>query len=500
MAGPPLRRVAGRKARRNAKKRPGKRPGGRPLSKGVPALVSGRPLLSLAMMVKNEEAFLEDALRSARDWVDEMVVVDTGSTDRTVEIARDLGATVSFFEWPGSFSAARNVTLERATGRWLLILDADERFRSARPADLRKLLKPGPNFPFEAYMLNVVNTSLAGDVISSFYSIRVFPNDDRLRYQNVVHNRFGSIDPDNPTVFATRYAGTDIVHLGYDKEVYRARKKAERSLPLIEQVVAEQPEDALYRFYLGRELHLLGRDEEAVEALEETLRLMASGAQITEGEMASDGLVQVATHTLIDAYAVVGRPLEDSIAAAERALALFPTHPDIWFDLAQVYLRHERPAAGAEAMVRAIAHASDPAVMEGQAKLPHRLWDAWERLGHARWALQQFPEAYEAFLAALGTKPEDTEGWPLMLNCLCGLALELGDDPRLPQLLGMLLTRDDTSLGMFYFAVERLLRTQGADAARAMFTEGRSVQPRVGRDAEGVGLAAKLGIATGEAP
>ena len=69
------------------------------------------PFLSLAMMVKNEEHFLEDALLSVKDWVDEMIVMDTGSTDRTVEIAKDLGAKVSFFPWPNDFSLGTFSTL-----------------------------------------------------------------------------------------------------------------------------------------------------------------------------------------------------------------------------------------------------------------------------------------------------------------------------------------------------------------------------------------------------
>lgn len=84
------------------------------------------PRLSLAMIVKNEEACLAHSLESVRDLVDEMVVLDTGSTDRTVEIARAFGAAVHAFSWIGDFSAARNAALQHCTGDWILVLDADE--------------------------------------------------------------------------------------------------------------------------------------------------------------------------------------------------------------------------------------------------------------------------------------------------------------------------------------------------------------------------------------
>ena len=98
-------------------------------------------------------------------------------------------------------------------------------------------------------MLNVINTRLDGSPISSFFSVRLFPNDRRLGYSGRVHNQFGALG-DNPTkVEATRYLGLEIVHLGYDPQLYEARKKAARSLPLIEATVREEPHNHQQRFY-----------------------------------------------------------------------------------------------------------------------------------------------------------------------------------------------------------------------------------------------------------
>ena len=127
-----------------------------------------RTTLSLAMMVKDEERYLEDALLSAKDWVDEMIVVDTGSTDRTVEIAKDCGAIVSHFEWPNDFSKARNETIKRSNGDWVVILDADERFRGDHPQRVRDLLKPTSAWPYQAFMLNIVNQRLDGSTTHTF--------------------------------------------------------------------------------------------------------------------------------------------------------------------------------------------------------------------------------------------------------------------------------------------------------------------------------------------
>src|SRR5213592_4364106 len=88
-----------------------------------------RPLLTAAMIARDEERHLPDCLASLTDVVDEVVLVDTGSVDSTVEIARAHGATVLHHVWRDDFSAPRNLGLDNARGRWILYIDADERLR-----------------------------------------------------------------------------------------------------------------------------------------------------------------------------------------------------------------------------------------------------------------------------------------------------------------------------------------------------------------------------------
>src|SRR5687767_11282614 len=106
--------------------------------------VPDRPFLSLSMIVKNEEAALDACLRSARALCDELVVVDTGSTDRTVEIAERHGARVLHFAWCDDFAAARNFALDHTNGEWVLHLDADETAIEAAPGALRAELAAQP--------------------------------------------------------------------------------------------------------------------------------------------------------------------------------------------------------------------------------------------------------------------------------------------------------------------------------------------------------------------
>ncbi len=443
-----------------------------------------KPLLSLAMMVRDEEEFLEPALLSARDWVDEMVVVDTGSTDRTVEIAQDLGARVEYFPWCDSFSKARMATLEHSRGEWVAILDADERFRGQQPGNIRKHLKPGPRWPFEALMVNVLNVRLDGSPMSSFFSIRFFPNQpDKLGYGGRVHNRFGPL-VEGVTVEATRYLGLEVVHLGYDPEVYVARKKAERSLPLIERTVAETPDDLQYRFYLGREYYLLGRIDEAIEHLD-----FAWGRLVERGGRSP---LQETVTILCKALEVADR-FDRAFEVAEATLPFYPGHPDLLFARARAFAHRENHPAVVEDCAAALQGLRQR-VIEGQIELSHHPWQAEELLANALFKLQRYAEAYQLYLQVLPLKPAAEEGWPVLLNSICALAIEFADRDRVPALLERLLAHPSAPLGMFFFEVQRQAREIGPDAARAFLTDGRERCARLAADPEYAAIANELGI------
>jgi tetratricopeptide (TPR) repeat protein len=449
----------------------------------APAVLSTpAPLLSLCMMVKDEEALLEAALLSVRDWVDEMVVVDTGSTDRTVEIARDLGATLHFYAWPNSFAQARNETLRRATGQWCLVLDADERVRGAHPERVRDLLVPTAQHPFDVYMLRVLNMTRAGAPLSDFFSVRIFPNDRRLGYSGRVHNRFGVMEPGTASLNATRVSGLHIAHLGYDPALYEARNKTERSLPLIELSVQEAPDDLRMRFYLGREYLQAGRPAEGIPHLERAV----------EGLLSAPGRrpLPEAADTLMRAYLADGARHSDMLAVGARVLGRFDDEPDIWYGVGQAALSLGDARMAATALEKTLEHVD--ADRDGLVRTRHLKWQVQQLLGHARWDLQDFPGAYAAFTAALVDKPADSAGWPQLLHHLCALAIELGHAGALPALLERLVRHPAAPLGMLFFEVERRRGQLGPAAARALLEQAVAWDPRVRDDAEYGAVAARL--------
>ena len=163
-----------------------------------------RPSLSLCMIVKNEEGRLSRCLMSAIPVVDEIVIVDTGSTDRTKEIAKTFGAKVYDFEWTDDFSEARNLSLAKATGNWIFVLDADETISPLDYDRLTKIVKNNADNPM-AYSITTRNYVKPTYVVgwtcndgqyaneeggTGWYpsaKVRLFTNDSRIQFENPVH-------------------------------------------------------------------------------------------------------------------------------------------------------------------------------------------------------------------------------------------------------------------------------------------------------------------------
>lgn len=159
-------------------------------------------MLSLCMIVKNEEEYLGRALTCVRDIVNEMVVVDTGSTDGTMDIAKEFGARVFKYEWNNDFSAAKNYAISKASGDWILSLDADEIIAKRDLQEIVKLIEINHSFGYKLIQRNYTNkTNITGwmpnpmdyqegNGYAGYFPsplVRLFRNDNRIRFQGLIH-------------------------------------------------------------------------------------------------------------------------------------------------------------------------------------------------------------------------------------------------------------------------------------------------------------------------
>ncbi len=194
-----------------------------------------KPVLSLCMIVKNERENLPRCLASAQPYVDEIVVVDTGSQDGTPEIAIQFGAKVYYFEWCDDFAAARNYSLSQASGDWILVLDADEELVVNSETFLEQIIgKP------EFFTFSLIRTE-ANDQegMTPLHTIRLFRNIPEIKYVNRFHEQLiyqGEVISDQ---LVGQLESLRILHYGYLKEQVQ-QKNINRNIPILERTRQEE--------------------------------------------------------------------------------------------------------------------------------------------------------------------------------------------------------------------------------------------------------------------
>lgn len=220
--------------------------------------------LSLCMIVKDEEKFLPQCLESVRGIVDEMVIVDTGSRDRTVEIAEARGAQVHTFAWTDDFSEARNEALKHCTGDWVLWLDADEALEPSSVGPLREaMVRP----QFGSFLMQVVNFMSEGSTNDVFthHPCRLFRRIPGARFSGKIHEQvLPSIA--EAGMLSANLAGARILHYGYAAGTMDEKKKLDRTMRLVEAELDADPDSPFHQFNLGNTLYVRGDYERAVEA------------------------------------------------------------------------------------------------------------------------------------------------------------------------------------------------------------------------------------------
>ncbi len=283
------------------------------------------------MIVKDEERFLAQCLRSAADVVDEIIIADTGSTDRTIVIAKSFRATVIERAWRNDFSWARNESIAQATKRWIMFLDADEELTPDSKAAVRQL-RDAPAYR-EALWVRCFNESddYSGTGAMSHALIRIFPNDDRIRFRGLIHE-FPTLDNDNNGLQG-RVAPISIVHHGYLKDVVVSRNKADRNYAIVKAATEAEPHDPFHWFNLGSTAFLLKDFEAARDALEEMRRI--NGANLR-------GFIPNGLALLAEVYCDKLHDAGKGEEIARECIAVSPRYANAHFQLGKALVAQRR--------------------------------------------------------------------------------------------------------------------------------------------------------------
>jgi glycosyltransferase involved in cell wall biosynthesis len=368
--------------------------------------------VSLCMIVKNEEENIAECLDSVADIVDEIIVADTGSADATDEIAERFGAKVYAAPWNDSFSEARNFSLSKASGDWILIMDADDRLEPADREALRELAERAPAdtdiFCCRTLCYSGETPDLCGALVN--WNIRLIRNGRGYRYTGRIHEQ---LRPAPECAGTGRVCAAEVrfSHYGYLRREMEKKEKHRRNIALLEKELADAPDSAFYRFNLGNEYLAQGNAEKAMEFYRLSFRNFDPGGSFgpmlfTRAVVCCDRLRRFSE-------------LEHTVALGLRC---YPDHTDLEFLRAGSLQRRKKWAAAIRSYRKCIRMGeSERGGLAGVGTFrPHlelaclyaRLGDTDSALRHCRKALRLYPLYRDALglmadlLLQRGTEPQ----------------------------------------------------------------------------------------------
>ena len=229
--------------------------------------------ISACYIVKNEENNLKRSIDSLINAVDEIILVDTGSTDRTIEIAEGYNAKILNYVWNDDFSTPRNLAIDNSNGDWIIFLDADEFF--VKPEKLEKSIKKFLNY--EAIIIPRFDIDTNEEIINRGWNLRIFKNVNYLRYRGLIHENITNII-DGKLKYVFSDDDLAMYHTGYSSQIIES--KLLRNLEIINreiEMIGHQPQHdiALADCYAG-----LGNSE---KALLHALKALNSDVDIING-------------------------------------------------------------------------------------------------------------------------------------------------------------------------------------------------------------------------
>lgn len=309
--------------------------------------------ISACYIVKNEAKNLAKSIKSLKNQVNEIVVVDTGSTDNTIVVARKLGAKVYSFPWQNDFSKARNFALSKAKGDWLILLDADEYFTAKTAGNIRQIIRQAQQV--DAILIQMVNYDVdKAEIQDYFYQLRIVRNQQGLHYEGKIHEELKLSDSKTMKFLRIPPEILKIYHTGYASSV--SMQKLERNLKLLQQAVDNgQSEADLARYFCDCYLGLGDMEKCTYYGW---LNVKQGRRSVNFGSRC---------HRVLMAY-YGGRNDVESIfkrrQLAEISVEQYPEVPDFWAEYSECFYQAGEYAQAIAAMKKALQLMQDYQGME----------------------------------------------------------------------------------------------------------------------------------------
>ncbi len=438
--------------------------------------------ISLCMIVRDEAQLLPGCLESVRGAVDEIVAVDTGSSDATPEIVRAHGGLLLRHAWREDFSAARNVSLDAATGDWILWMDADERLRPEEHGRLRRLIERSA--AVDAYFVPIRSETPTGAQVTRAH--RLFRNHKGIRFSGRIHEQ---VSPSFARARAREGPSADftIDHLGYNFSADKLRSKYERNLRLLEAVKRRNPRDAYVRFCLAQAQMLLGRSAEAEKEIRAALG-QAPSEPISK--RLPDDIRAAAFNNLAQCALDRGAP-EEALQRCAESLAICPKQVTAQLMAYRAHRQLGRSEPALQALTAADRLLDQPAAGRPAIEVTVDRAELWGAMGQSQLQLGRPAQARESFQRVLAAR-KGRCGKTLGALAQCAIAENALDEAlRLANEAAALAPEDDGLADLACFILLKLGRFDEAAERLRRLLERRPADPVLRRRL--VGVLAKAG-------
>lgn len=323
--------------------------------------------VSACVLTRDNENTIAECLYALQGAVDEIIVVDTGSSDNTVSIVQSVGVTVRSLPWQEDFAKARNYALSLTNYDWIFSVDSDEMLY---PADTESVRTAAALFQDRVALIFVLQMNQNGESLSPYPVPRLFSK-RYFEWKRPIHEApqvRASMGVQTPTGLSLRIR---LMHSGYDPTKVNLPGKMERNIALLQRAIHEDTSDFTSLYYLGRELSINHRYTEAIPHLVKAYQL---------GRQAADApLLPLIGSQLAYCYTLTNR-VDEALEVLKHVKTDCPEHPDAWFSYGVLLLRAKRNADEARA---SISHAKELAnLYSGTLPFDHEIakWKADQAL------------------------------------------------------------------------------------------------------------------------
>jgi glycosyltransferase involved in cell wall biosynthesis len=343
------------------------------------------PTITLCMIVKDEANCIKACLESVKGLVSEIIIVDTGSSDQTIEICKNHGAKVYSYQWKNDFADARNYGLSFSTGDWILWLDADEELDALNKSIIPEILE---NTNAQIFSLPVLNyygktTTVDKNNVYSLYQLRLFRNQKNIIFQNRIHEI--PLLPAEITERDIENLPVAIHHYGYLHDVTETKQKSRRNIQLLQQELSDPAHSPWIEYHLASEFYRLEKYQLAFQLANQSILLFLQKSQKPPSLL----------YKLKYAILIETDSLEGALPGIEKAILLYPDYVDLHFYMGFILYRLENYKEALQAFEKCLElgdHHTKHLVLNGMGS-----FKAWRYKGLCLEQVGKMDEAQDAF-------------------------------------------------------------------------------------------------------